>query len=360
MDEKYVCGFDIGASKITIIIADSEDEIVFRKRVPIDESEDRFEKFEDGWAYLRIVDQLIDLLKKSPQSVEDIAAIGIGTAGPLDDGVIKNSTNIKPVHLPERSKESPLYIPLTKPLSEEFKVPVGIENDCQAGVLGEVYFGEGAEVEDKRKLFLVYVTLSTGFGGGVWDGGKLISGKEGNAGEVGHFPVKEDGLKCGCGNYGCAESYCSGTGIVKNARMKLINEDLIFEKGYGLAIKELATNAAYSSGSKIRSDWELLKYIDASLVAKARKKGDKLAEEVFQEAAHFGGIAFGSIANAYDPAVISVGGALALENPDLLDLIDMEMKKHLNVTPPRLHLTKLGYRAVEYGAISVAKQLLRE
>lgn len=358
MSKKYVCGFDIGASKITIVIADSKDEILFRKRVPIDESGDQFERFEDGWAYLRTADQLIDLLKSSPQSVKNIAAIGIGTAGPLDGGVIKNSTNIKPVHLPERAKNSPLYIPLTKPLNKEFKVPVGVENDCQAGVLGEVYFGEGAEVKDKRELFLVYVTLSTGFGGGVWDGGKLMSGKEGNAGEVGHFPVKEGGLKCGCGNYGCAESYCSGTGIAKNTRMKLLNEDLVFKRGYGLAIKNLAKQAADSRGRKISSRWELLEHIDASLVAKARKAGDKLAEEVFREAAHFGGIAFGNIANAYDPALISVGGALALENPDLLDLIDMEMKKHLNVNPPKVHLTKLGYRAVEYGALSIAKRLL--
>lgn len=356
MNGKYVCGFDIGASKITIVIANSANEIVFRKKVPIDESGEQFEKYQDGWAYLRIASQLIDLLKSSPQSAKDIATIGIGTAGPLDRGVIKNSTNIKPVHLPERSENSHLYIPLTKPLNGEFDVPVGIENDCQAGVLGEVYFGEGRDVQDKEKLFLVYVTLSTGFGGGVWDGGKLISGKEGNAGEVGHFPVKEGGLKCGCGNYGCAESYCSGTGIAKNARLKLINEDLVFEKGYGLAIKDLATTAADSSGAS--SSWELLKYIDASLVAKARKEGDKLAKEVFQEAAHFGGIAFANIANAYDPAVISVGGALALENPDLIEPIEIEMKKHLNVNPPKLQLTKLGYRAVEYGALSIAKRLI--
>lgn len=360
MSEKYVCGFDIGATKITLVIANPANEILFRKKTPIDETGKDFTKFRDGWAYLRTAEQMIELIKSYPGPTEDMAAIGIGTAGPLEEGAIKNSTNIKPKFVKDVKEDSPIYIPIVQPLQERLGVPVRVENDCIAGVLGEVYFGRGAEVRDKSKLFFVYITLSTGFGGGVWDGGKLMAGKEGNAAEVGHFAVKKGGLKCGCGNYGCAESYCSGTGIAKNARLKLINEGLKFEKGFGLEIKKLVHKKAKKSGHKVNSKWETLEFIDAPVVARAKDAGDELAKETFREAAYFGGIAFANIANAYDPATIFVGGALALENPDLLDLIEAEMKKHLNVKPPKVRLTKLGYRAVEYGAISVAKQLLKQ
>lgn len=81
----------------------------------------------------------------------------------------------------------------------------------------------GNETSDKSLLYLAHVTISTGFGVGVWDGGHLVLGKDGNAGELGRIAVHRDGLLCGCGKRGCVEAYCSGAGITSNARRRLLS-----------------------------------------------------------------------------------------------------------------------------------------
>jgi glucokinase len=346
---KYFAGFDIGGTKLTAVIANLRGEIIKRLKQRIDTTKDDFKEYRDGIAYLGVGNQMKEMLKRAMEEsgIERIEAIGIGSAGPLRGGAIKEPANIKP----QIDTYLPLYIPLVEPL-EEFSVPISLENDCAAGVLGEVWWGVGKD-KDKSELSLVYITLSTGFGAGVWDRGNLLRGKHGNAAEVGHLFLKE-GLKCGCGNYGCAEAYCSGTGIVKNVRMQLINEDLI---GHSSIIMELAFEEAKRDRRfrKKPSGWELLEFITAPMVFEAAEKGDEIACGVIEEACLSGGIAFANIANAYDPHIITVGGALALKNPQIIEPIKEEMKKHLNVEMPEVRITPLGDKIVEYGAIVLAK-----
>lgn len=361
---RLLAGFDVGGTKLSLVLADLEGRIVLRLREETDTAADQFAEYEDGLAYLSLSAQMGRLLHAGLEKVgHELAAIGVASAGPLKGGNIYNSTNIKPVRLPRDFRGKPLYIPLVGPLEEEFNVPVRLENDCNAAVLGEVYYGIGKEVEDKRSLHLVYITLSTGFGGGVWDGGHLLRGKDGNAAEVGHFVVKEGGLKCGCGNYGCAEAYCSGTGIAQNARVRLVKEDIRPEGGYGSEILRLAGERAVGSGFQVPgskspepSGWELLESVTAPVVFEAAARGDRLAREVIEEACRYGGIALADIANAYDPQVITVGGALALEHPEILEPIRKEMLKHLNVAPPEVLLTPLRDAVVEYGALVLARE----
>ncbi len=353
----YLAGFDLGGTKLSLIIADRAGQIRLRLREETDASSKHFEPYRDGWAYFGLAEQMILLLRQALKEVgEEVAAIGIGSAGPLKAGSICNSANIKPVNLPDDAEGKPLYIPLVEPLREEFHCPVRLENDCNAAVLGEVYFGIGKDVKDKRALHLVYVTLSTGFGGGVWDGGHLLRGKDGNAAEVGHLLVKERGLKCGCGNYGCAEAYCSGTGIAKNARMRLLKEDLRPKEGYGSIILRLAQERIAASRGLGPPRWQLLEFITAPVIFQAAEAGDRLAQEVIAEACHYGGIALANIANAYDPQAITVGGPLALEHPSILEPMRQEMLKHLVVAPPQVLLTPLGAEAVGYGALVLARE----
>ncbi|MGQ9602215.1 MAG: ROK family protein, partial [Candidatus Bipolaricaulia bacterium] len=368
----YLAGFDLGGTKLSLVIANRAGQIRLRLREETDASSKHFEPYRDGWAYFGLAEQMILLLRRALQEVgEEVVAIGIGSAGPLKAGSICNSANIKPVNLPDDAEGKPLYIPLVEPLREEFHCPVRLENDCNAAVLGEVYFGIGKDVEDKRSLHLVYITLSTGFGGGVWDGGHLLRGKDGNAAEVGHFLVKEGGLRCGCGNYGCAEAYCSGTGIAKNARMRLLKEDLRPREGYGSIILRLAREKALGPRFQVPgsgslepanlltcepSEWQLLEFITAPVVFQAAEAGDRLAQEVIAEACHYGGIALADIANAYDPQAITVGGPLALEHPSILEPMRREMLRHLVVAPPQVLLTPLGAEAVEYGVLVLARE----
>ena len=122
---------------------------------------------------------------------------GSSACGPIDH---RWGSVVRPPNLPFRE------IPLAGPLGEEFGLPVRLANDCHAGVLGEVIFGAAG---GRRNL--VYITFSTGIGGGVICNGRLVLGREGNAAEIGHFHVDTTyNLPCGCGGTGHWEGYASG------------------------------------------------------------------------------------------------------------------------------------------------------
>jgi len=357
----FLAGFDIGATKVAFVIADGNGTIIYRSREKTEVASDRFVEYADGIAYLGIADQMIRMLHQgmSQKGIDTIDAIGIDSAGPLKDGGIRDSTNIRPIHRPESTLAQPLYIPLVQPLEEEFGIPVRLANDCVAAVLGEVYYGVGKDAKDKSDLYLVYVTLSTGLGGGVWDGGHLLIGKQGNAAEVGHFFAKKDGLKCGCGNLGCVESYCSGTGIANNAKEHLRSQPANLKEGPGSVLRKLAWEQARKDArfeGEDPSDSSGLERVTAALVFAAAEAGDRLAQSVIGEACYYGGIAFANIANAYDPQIITVGGTLVLEHPEILEPMQREMLKHINVEAPEVLLTPLGDEVVEYGTIVLAQQ----
>jgi glucokinase len=126
-----------------------------------------------------------------------ITGIGLSVAGPVD---IARGVLVNPPNMACRD------VPLTIPLSRIFHCPVRMVNDCHAGVLGEMYYGQG-----KGHGNVVYLTISTGIGGGVVAGGQVLLGRAGNAAEVGHFHVDSTyDLACGCGHTGHWEGYASG------------------------------------------------------------------------------------------------------------------------------------------------------
>jgi glucokinase len=128
---------------------------------------------------------------------------GIGIGAPnvnIYDRTIEN-----PVNLNWKGK-----IPFAKMMEKKFSLPVILTNDANAGALGEMYFGGAKNLKD-----FVFITLGTGLGSGIVSNGKLVVGKYGYAGEIGHVTIIEDGRICGCGRRGCLEQYCSATGLVK-------------------------------------------------------------------------------------------------------------------------------------------------
>lgn len=355
--------FDVGGTKTALLLADRRGNPLRLAREPTQSASLEAVAYRDGWAHFGISRQMAHLLRSSLEEVgcQALLSVGIGAAGPLDGGDIWNPPNIRATSEDQARPPRPLYVPLVGPLEEAFGKPVLMRNDCRAAVLGEVYFGTGRDVADRDKLFLVYVTLSTGFGAGVWDGGRLVMGKDGNAGEVGHFTVQESGLPCGCGNLGCAEAYCSGAGIARNARARLLNAGSRNEAGYGGVLRRLALAGARAAGEDpTNDDTALGRFVTPQLVFEAAEAKDQLALDVVDDAVRAAGIAFADIANAYDPEVVLVGGGLALAHPELLPRIDAEMRHHLNVRPPCVQLTPLGDDAVLYGALVLAQQAALE
>jgi glucokinase len=128
---------------------------------------------------------------------DDIAGIGLSVAGPVD---IPQGILLNPPNMPFRD------VALTGPLSEKHGIPVRMINDGHAGILGELTFGAA-----KGRRDVVYITISTGIGGGVLANGRILLGRDGNAAEIGHFHVDNTyDLTCGCGYPGHWEGYASG------------------------------------------------------------------------------------------------------------------------------------------------------
>jgi len=255
--------------------------------------------------------------------VEELDAIGVGSIGPLDlaSGRVINTPN-----LPFKD------IPIIEPLSNALGVPVKLLNDCSAAVLGEHSYGAGRGLRN-----LVYITLSTGLGGGAIVDGHLLTGKDGNAHEVGHLTIDPcSELVCGCGCRGHWEAYCSGANIPNFARMLLKGA-----KG-NVPIKPSTVERSFTTSEALFS---------------AANQGDPLALWIVERIGEVNAIGFADAVNVYDPELITVGGSIALRNEALiLDPIRKNIGRHLINRKPEIMITPLGDEAVLFGALALAKK----
>lgn len=360
-DKHYLAAIDLGGSKVAGLIASIEGRVISRRQEALRKDIGSFVPRTDppvsdkpsGVSWYGPALQIEQMIKEMLQQtgISRIETIGIGSAGPLQSGGIRNPPNFE-VEIPRGMTASSLFVPLNKPLEKAFSVPVTLENDCNTAVLGEAYFGVGQDAKKKNDLHIVYVTMSTGLGAGVWSGGHLLLGKHGNAAEIGHVMVKENGLRCGCGNDGCAEAYCSGQGIIQNTRIHLVNQGSTPRS----PLMNLLMKDAEKAGLKESSLWRLLEFVTPKIVFMAAKEGDEIARSVVKDFIHYGGIVLSTISNAYDPTVITLGGSIAVSHPEIVEPMKQEMLLHLNVSPPEVRITPLGKKAVEYGAIVLAQK----
>lgn len=271
-----------------------------------------------------VAEQIIRLINSLTD--EDLDSIGVGSIGPIDleKGTITNTPNY-PFN----------NIPITDPLVDYYKVPVTLVNDCAAAVTGEQYFGAGNGLDN-----LVYVTISTGLGGGAIVDDNLLLGKDGNAVEVGHFTVDPcSEITCGCGCKGHWEAFCSGSNIPRYAEYLLGGMD-------------------WSSGSLYRMAGGNPKNLTPKNIFMAAKQGDSFAEMIVDDLGLKNAIGFANIVNAYDPELITVGGSIAINNPEqILDPIREHIGEHtINRIPP-IMITPLGHDAVILGALALAMQV---
>jgi glucokinase len=227
---------------------------------------------------------------------------------------------------------------VVEPLREAYKVPVGMLNDCSAAVVGEQIFGAGKGLKN-----LAYVTLSTGLGGGAIVDGNLLVGKDGNAVEVGHLTIDPNSpLTCGCGCKGHWEAYCSGSHIPDYAR--LLIEELELDDSHLLSIsggdrENITTEGLYKSAST----------------------GDTAAQEIVRRIGEVNAIGIADMVNVFDPELVTIGGSIALNNPELtLDPIIENIDNHLINRRPEIMITPLGADAVLHGALVLAIRTARK
>jgi len=190
VSEPLWLGFDIGGTKLAVALGDATGRIAARRRRPIgargNPAADLEAMISDGRA----------LLAEAGVDARALRGVGVSAPGPIDlaAGTVESPPNL----LGWRS------VPVVRTFAEAFGVPARLENDANAAALAEWRFGAGRGARN-----LVYLTMSTGVGGGLVLDGRLYRGS-GGAGEVGHMPIVDDGEPCGCGRRGCLEAYVGG------------------------------------------------------------------------------------------------------------------------------------------------------
>jgi glucokinase len=309
----YYVGVDLGATNVRAVVGDDAGNVVGRARDATPQGPTGIAVTE---AVLRVVREACADADVDPRAV---VAAGIGSIGPLDlaEGAVEH-----PANLPDTIDRIPLTGPLSKLLETE---RITLHNDTAAGVVGERFFAERTPDD------MVYLTISSGIGAGVAVDGHVLSGWDGNAGEVGHMVVDPEGrLTCGCGRDGHWEGYCSGTNIPRYARH-------LYDAGEwetALPIEDPALSAADVYG---------------------RADVDDFAAHVVDRLGHWNAVGVTNVVHAYAPLVVYVGGAVALNNPDLvLEPIRERLPEFVITNVPEVELTTLGDDVVVKGALASA------
>lgn len=296
MDKKLAIAVDLGASNIRVALVSKEGKILKKER-----EKTKKEGKTGSVVTKQIIALISNIIAQKPRN--NIFGIGISSIGPLDynKGGPMNSPNV-----PYK------FIPLVEPLKKTFSlpVPVCLYNDANAAALGEKYFGAGKNVNN-----LVYITISTGIGGGAIVDGKLLFGRGGNAAEMGHLIVDTTyNLLCTCRKgIGHWEALASGTNLPRFFR--------VWQE---------------HAGKK-----DTIQTQTAKEIFDLAHKKNAIAIEFLDELSKVNARAISNIIAAYDPELISIGGSVALHNPSfILNGINTYVDHYLKV--PKIQITKLG------------------
>ena len=248
--------------------------------------------------------------------VDQVIGVGIGVPGPVDGkGVVNKCVNL-----------GWGVFNIHEELGALTGLPVRAGNDANVAALGEAWKGGGNGCDN-----MIMATLGTGVGGGIIIDGKPVSGVNGAGGEIGHMVLnKYETEVCGCGKYGCAEQYCSATGVVRVAKRHM---------------------AVSSRESQLRN----IENLTCKDVFDAGKAGDVLALEILDQIYDLLGQFLANICCVADPEVVVIGGGVSRAGQVLIDGTEKYFKKYAfhACRNTRLELATLGNDAGAYGAFKL-------
>ena len=309
MDKKYVVGVDLGGTKIYTALVDLQGNMIKEKTVETLAHEGEEAVLE------RILDTINYVIEGTNK--DEIKAIGIGSPGPLD---VKKGMIVETPNLPFKNFE------IVKAIKENYDLPTYLDNDANVATLGEFMFGAGKGTEN-----MIFVTVSTGIGGGAILNGKIFRGSTGNALEVGHTTIEVNGARCGCGNLGCAEAMASGTSIGKRAKEAVASNAKTSLKNYeNVTSKEVFMEAA---------------------------KGDRVATEILDKALRYLGITIANIISSFDPEKVVIGGGVINGGEIVLETVKKEVASRCMSTfveNCKIEKAVLGGKAGVLGAAALA------
>jgi glucokinase len=306
-------GFDLGGTKMMAAVLSPELRVLGRKRRKTKGAEGPKAGLE------RIVETVHDALTDANLADAKLAGLGVGCPGNIDleRGVVVDSANLGWHHFHVREA-----------LEREFKCPVAVLNDVDAGVYGEYRFGAG-----KGARCLIGVFPGTGIGGGCIYEGQVLRGKNMSCFEIGHIQVNAGGVPCGCGRVGCLETEASRLAISAAVA--------------AAAFRGEAPHILAAVGTDMAN-------IRSSVLAEAIAAGDKIVEQIVSRAARLVGSAIGDVVNLLAPEVVVLGGGLVEAMPELY-LREVEQAARGRAAPPfskifKVAAAKLGDDAVVRGA----------
>lgn len=315
----YLAAVDIGGTKICACLGDEKGQIYISKKILTQPLK--------GWknGLKAAADLLRELCEQQKVDLKQIVAIGISSPGPISS---KEGKMLKPPNLPGWENA-----PLVSYFEEAFQKPVAMNNDANAAALAEFEFGASKGIKN-----LIYLTCSTGMGGGAIVNGQLLQGASDTAAEMGHFILDVNGPKCPCGLRGCFEEYCGGAALARKMQRE------IREKKIDTEILREA-----------RGEFE---QIDAIALIRAVKKQDSYALEVWKEFTMRLAQGVGTVLMNFNPEVVILG-TIAIHSGDLLlnplkkQLPNFAWKENINAC--KIEVSSLGDQISELSGLALAK-----
>lgn len=308
-------GVDIGGTKVAAGVVDDAGSILARTRRPTPA------------ASADVVEDVIAACVADLRADHPVVAVGLGAAGFVD---ADRSVVLVAPNLSWRDE------PLRQAVAARTGLPVVVENDANCAAWAEYRFGAG-----RGETHLALITVGTGLGGGLVFDGQLFRGRFGVGAEFGHMQVSQSGRRCGCGQHGCWEQYCSGRALLHEAR-----EIADVQRAYGARLLELG-------GGRPEG-------IEAPEVTQAAREGDPAALDCFAEIGAWLGQGLADLAAILDPGAFVIGGGVADAGELLLAPARRVFLARLTGGGARpladIRLAELGNEAGLVGAADLARQ----
>lgn len=308
---KFGFGVDLGGTTVKIAYFDQEGNLLDKWEIPTVVENEGAQILPD------IVASIGGYLEENQIEKDKILGIGIGVPGPVDKkGVVNRCENL-----------GWGVFNVEEALGNLTGFPVKAGNDATVAALGEYWKGGGKSYDS-----MILVTLGTGVGGGIIINGQPLHGRTGAAGEIGHMVLNpQESQPCNCGKYGCAEQYCSATGIVRTAR-RYLNRDRrasMLRQAEKLTCKDIF--AAAAAGDLVAID---------------------ILEQVYDKLAEY----LADICCVLDPDAVVIGGGVSKAGTVLLEGIRRHFHKYVfyGMADVEFALAKLGNDAGAYGAFKLA------
>ena len=294
-DAGCIIGMEIGVDFILAILTDFKAQVLWRHREDTDQAEGQ------ETILAKALDVVRQALTVGGSTHSPVLGIGIGVPGLVDvsSGTLLFAPNLK-WH----------DVPLREVFSQEFDVPVFVDNEANVAALGERYFGTAQGSRD-----FVYLSIGVGLGGGIVLDGQLYRGIGGYAGEIGHMTLTSDGERCNCGNCGCWETLVSQMAVVNRVRKAV-------EAGNASRVSQLVKGR--------------LERISIPLIVEAAEEGDEVAGQALEETGVYLGIGIANLINAFNPELVIFGGVMSLASAYLLPAIEKTLEGRSLAWPRRM------------------------